>query len=82
MVTRNIRYPLRTGLHLDGPSGWGEDDPARTGNARATGFGSLHTGMVHFLLADGAVVALSENLDQEVRWALGGSADNEQTDGF
>jgi prepilin-type N-terminal cleavage/methylation domain-containing protein len=82
MVTRNIRYPLRTGLHLDGPSGWGEDDPARTGAARATGFGSLHAGMVHFLLADGAVVALSENLEQEVRWALGGASDNVQTDGF
>jgi prepilin-type N-terminal cleavage/methylation domain-containing protein len=82
MVTRNIRFPLKTGLHLDGSGSWAEDDPNATGAARATGFGSLHTGMVHFLLADGAVVALSENLDQEVRWALGGAADNEQTDGF
>lgn len=82
MVTRNIRFPFKTGLHLDGPGGWVEDDPTRTGAARATGFGSLHTGMVHFLLADGAVVGLSENLDQNVRYALGGAQDSVQTDGF
>ena len=85
MVTRNIRFPLKTGLHLDGTGGggsWAEDNPDATGAARATGFGSLHVGMVHFLLADGAVVSLSENLDQEVRWALAGAQDNEQTDGF
>ncbi|MDA0810731.1 MAG: DUF1559 domain-containing protein, partial [Planctomycetota bacterium] len=85
MVTRNIRFPFKTGLHLDGTGGggsWAEDNPNATGAARATGFGSLHTGMVHFLLADGAVVALSENLDQNVRFALGGAQDNVQTDGF
>lgn len=85
MVTRNIRFPFKTGLHLDGPGGggaWSEDIPDATGAARATGFGSLHQGLVHFLLADGAVVGLGENLDQEVKWALAGAQDNESTDGF
>jgi prepilin-type N-terminal cleavage/methylation domain-containing protein len=82
MVTRNIRFPFKTGLHRDGGGSWVEDDPTRTGAARATGFGSLHTGVVHFLVADGAVVAVSENLDTEVRFALGGAQDSETTDGF
>jgi len=85
MVTRNIRFPLKTGVHRDGTGGggsWAEDNPDATGAARATGFGSSHTGLVHFLLADGAVVGISETLDEEVKWALAGAQDNEQTDGF
>ena len=83
MVTRNIRFPLKTGVHLDGGGGWvTESDSTKTGAARGTGFGGLHTGIVHFLMADGAVVALNETLDNKVRWALGGASDNVLTDGF
>ena len=82
MVARNVRLPFKTGLHLDGPGDWPEDNPNGTGAARSTGFGSMHAGIVHFLMADGAVVALSETLDQEVRWALAGRADNETPNGF
>ena len=82
MVARNIRFPFKTGLHLDGGASWSHQDPTRTGAARATGFGSLHTGMVHFLMADGAVVALSENIDYATKLGLAGRADNVQTGGF
>lgn len=75
MVTRNARFPLRTGAHRDGPGGWGEDDPNRTGAARATGFGSQHPGIVHFAMGDGSVRGISENIDLRVQWALAGRAD-------
>lgn len=88
MVTRNARFPLYTGLIRNGGGNWpnrGDDltQPGyKTGAARATGFGSLHVGMVHFLMADGAVVGLNQNIDLETQWALAGANDNEQTDGF
>ena len=85
MAARNVRFPFKTGLHRRGGFGggtWAEDQPDSTGAARSTGFGSMHTGMVHFLMADGAVVGLSENIDYATKLALTGASDSVQTDGF
>ena len=70
MATRNLRYPLRTDIvnHFDGA--WLEDNPASNVAARATGFGSWHTGTVHFLLGDGSVRGVSPNVDLQTQWRL------------
>lgn len=77
MAARNMRFPLRTGVERDGPGDWVEDNPAATGAARATGFGSWHTGAVQFLFADGSVQTLSENLDNTIRFRLAAATDGE-----
>ncbi len=75
MVARNIRMPLRTGARLDGGDAW--DNPAATSAARAHGFGSFHGGIVQFVMGDGRVVGLTENIDNSVRYRLGDKSDGE-----
>ncbi len=67
-VTRNMRYPLRTGLEPAGGDGW--NDPNRTSAARATGFGSVHPGVVQFALCDGSVRGVSMTVDIFTQWKL------------
>jgi len=81
MVARNARLPLKTGVRVDGPDGWAEDNANATGAARSHGFGSWHIGTVHFVMADGRVVGLSENLDNQVRFRLADRADGEAFSG-
>lgn len=77
MAARNLRYPLKTGVHRNGPNDFQSNNPASTGAARGTGFGSWHTGIAQFLLADGSVQALSENIDLITQWRLADANDGE-----
>ena len=72
-VTRNMRFPLRKGLELPGGDGW--NDPNRTSEARATGFGSVHPGVVQFALCDGSVRGISHTIDLFVQWRIADRAD-------
>lgn len=82
MVARNMRFPLRSGVTPDGGGSWVEDDPTRTGAARATGFGSWHTGVVQFLMCDGSVHSLSENIDIHTQHRLADRNDGEPVGNF
>jgi len=75
MVARNARMPLRTGARPDGADGW--NNPAFTSAARAHGFGSWHGGVVQFVMGDGRVVGLTENINDLVRWRLADRNDGE-----
>lgn len=79
-VTRNMRFKLRVGVEeRDSVSGgaWSDDDPRSNNAARGAGFGSWHAGSVQFLLCDGSVQALSENISNIVQWRLADRADGE-----
>ncbi|MEZ5944471.1 MAG: DUF1559 domain-containing protein [Planctomycetaceae bacterium] len=82
LVTRNLRLPLKTGVKLDGGNNWADTDPNATGAARGTGFGSWHPGTVHFLLADGSVRGVSENIDRQTQWRLADRADGQPVGEF
>jgi len=64
----HANYPINR--PLPGPA----SDPASLSNDN-TGFGSMHEGGAHFLLADGAVRFLSENIDSGTYGNLGNKAD-------
>ena len=74
-VARNLRFPLRTGVESPGGDGW--NDPSRTTAARAAGFGSWHTGTVQFLMCDGSVQNLSENISNVIQWRLADRSDGQ-----
>ncbi len=67
-VARNMRFPLRTGVEDNGSDTW--NDPGATTAARGAGFGSWHTGTVQFLMCDGSVQNLSENISNIIQWRL------------
>ena len=72
-AARTARYPLWTKV-----TALNSDDcnlPESTTAARGRGFGSWHTGVVQFVLADGSVRGLSENIDLATQWRLAGRAD-------
>ena len=74
-VARNLRFPLRTGVEAKGGDGW--NDPTKNTAARAAGFGSWHTGTVQFLMCDGSVQNLSENISNIVQWRLADRSDGQ-----
>jgi prepilin-type N-terminal cleavage/methylation domain-containing protein len=79
-VARSIRHPMSTKV-----SNVVNDDcasAASTTHARGIGFGSWHTGTVQFVLADGSVRGLSENIDLTTQWKLGGRADGQPVGEF
>ena len=79
-ATRNMRYRLRTDViqeNFGAGNNWQDDVPEATNPARGMGFGSGHTGIVHFLLCDGSVQAISENIDQRIQWRLADRGDNQ-----
>jgi prepilin-type N-terminal cleavage/methylation domain-containing protein len=69
-VARNMRFPLRTSVETGTGDGWAEDDPTKNAFARGAGFGSWHTGVVQFLMGDGSVQTVSENISHEIQWRL------------
>lgn len=83
-VTRNMRFPLRSGVERDsGAEGcWAEDDPTCTTIPRAAGFGSWHVGIVQFLFGDGSVQALSDNIDLRTQHRLADRNDGETVGEF
>jgi hypothetical protein len=48
-----------------------------TTHARGIGFGSWHTGVVQFVLGDGSVRGISENIDLSTQWRLADRADGQ-----
>ena len=74
-VARNMRFALRPGLAKPGGDGW--NDPNRTTEARATGFGSAHPGVVQFALCDGSVRPISYSIDIFTQWKLADAKDGE-----
>jgi len=72
MVARNMRYPLRTKVEVavNNGSGWPVADANNNTPARASGFGSWHPGTVHFVMCDGAVRGISQNIDLFIQWRL------------
>jgi hypothetical protein len=69
-VIRNMRFPLKTTLENNMGSNWLEVEPTSNRFDRGAGFGSWHTGTVHFLLGDGSVRGISTNIDLLVQWRL------------
>lgn len=72
-VARSARYPLKTKV-----SPVVDDNCASVDSnthARGAGFGSWHTGVVQFVLGDGSVRGLSENIDLATQWKLADRAD-------
>lgn len=67
-AARNIRYPLITRIEAT-TSG------TITNPDYSTGFGSWHTGVVHFLMADGTVRHINQNIDIYLQWRLGDRSD-------
>ncbi|WP_166822994.1 DUF1559 family PulG-like putative transporter [Thalassoroseus pseudoceratinae] len=65
-VARNIRHRFGKGANDDGNGA----DPARD-----VGFGSWHPGVCHFLLGDGSVRGLSDNVPELIRRQLGHRSD-------
>jgi len=76
-AARNMRFPLRTGILNDGPDQRIEDNPDATGAARSQGFGSYHVGIVQFLMGDGSVQGISENIDIHVQHRLADANDGQ-----
>ncbi|WP_437185071.1 DUF1559 domain-containing protein [Planctomicrobium sp. SH668] len=66
-VARNIRFPLSTRIENDAT---GDNVPSSR-----RGFGGRHTGTVHFLMCDGSVRGVSQNIDLFTQWRLGDRAD-------
>jgi len=84
-VTRNMRFPLRASIEEpDGVGGgtWVEDNPKVNSAARGAGFGSWHTGTVQFLMCDGSVQNLSENISNVIQWRLAGRSDGQAVGEF
>jgi len=79
MAARNMRFPLRTGVVRDsgGEGDWAHVVPTATTVPRATGFGSWHPGIVHFLMGDGSVHGISENIDLRTQHRLADRSDGE-----
>lgn len=72
-VTRNMRFALRASIEdIDSVGGgtWSDTDPTANSAARGAGFGSWHTGIVQFLMCDGSVQGISENISTEIQWRL------------
>ncbi len=67
-VARNMRYPLRTKVEVSVDAGW--NNPATNTPSNGAGFGSWHTGIAHFLMGDGSVRAISQNVDLVTQWRL------------
>ncbi|HWL09107.1 MAG TPA: DUF1559 domain-containing protein [Planctomicrobium sp.] len=65
-VTTGTRYPLNTG---------------KNGNDSSGCFGSKHTGGAHFLMCDGSVQFLSENMNLQIFQQLGARADGQPAGG-
>jgi type II secretory pathway pseudopilin PulG len=84
--TDGLSNTLMVGDIKEGLKAWGTPgnvrDPALGLNKGSNTFGSPHTGGVHFLLMDGSVRFLSENVDLEVLKALGTPAGGEDVSGF
>ena len=72
-AARSARFPLKTKV-----SNVVDDNCASTAStthARGAGFGSWHTGAVQFVLGDGSVRGISENINLPTQWALADRAD-------
>ncbi len=72
---RTARYPLKT--KVDPSNNDTCTDVNSNTPARGAGFGSWHTGVVQFVLADGSVRGLSENIDIQTQWKLAGRNDGQ-----
>jgi hypothetical protein len=72
-ITDGTTNTLMIGQIRDQIPAWGNPvnwrDPTRRLNSPGA-FGSLHVGVVQFLLADGSVRAISENVDSQVMQAI------------
>jgi prepilin-type N-terminal cleavage/methylation domain-containing protein len=77
-VTRNMRFALRPG-NVEPKNGNGNtwNNPTHTGEARNTGFGSAHPGVVLFALCDGSVRGLSQNMNLFTQWRIADANDGE-----
>jgi prepilin-type N-terminal cleavage/methylation domain-containing protein/prepilin-type processing-associated H-X9-DG protein len=64
------------GFHING------NNTPRFPRGQTTGFGSMHTGGCHFLLADGSVRFISENTDIELYRKLGDINDGHPAEDF
>jgi prepilin-type N-terminal cleavage/methylation domain-containing protein len=78
MVTRNMRFALRPG-NVEPQNGNGStwNNPTHTGEARNTGFGSPHPGIVLFALCDGSVRPLSQNINLFTQWRIADANDGQ-----
>ncbi len=89
LAIRNIKdgttNTLMIGQIRDQIPAWGNPvnwrDPTRKLNS-AGAFGSLHAGVVQFVLADGSVRAISENIDPRVMRAIASPAGGEPVGAF
>jgi hypothetical protein len=82
---RNTGVSLNAGWDVGGPGGGrqGREVPlAPPSNTATSGFGSLHVGGAQFLLADGAVRFLSENIDPKIYSFLGSREDLQPMEDF
>jgi len=79
-AARTMRYPLKTGVEMHTNDNC--NDPDSNTPARGAGFGSWHPGTVHFLMADGAVVTLNENISLDIQWRLADRGDGQEIGDF
>lgn len=74
-AARSLRHPVRTKVEPYNAGTCGTTAGNRA--SENVGFGSWHTAVVQFVLADGSVRAISENIDLYTQWRLAGRADGE-----
>ncbi len=86
---RNTGVPLNAGWDVGGPRNGprngrqgGEVPLAPPSNTATSGFGSLHVGGAQFILADGSVRFLSENIDLKIYGFLGSREDMQPLEEF
>jgi prepilin-type N-terminal cleavage/methylation domain-containing protein len=82
MASRDMRFPLKTTIENNQGTNWLDVEPTVNRFDRGTGFGSWHTGTVHFLLGDGSVRGISPNIDMKVQWRLADRNDGLPVDNF
>jgi len=84
-ITDGTTNTLMIGQIRDQIPAWGNPvnwrDPTRRLNSPGA-FGSLHVGVVQFLLADGSVRAISENVDSQVMRAISSPSGGEPVGAF
>lgn len=80
---RNTGVVINTGWDVGGPGiGVGRPPLAPPSDTATSGFSSYHTGGAQFLLADGAVRFISENINAPIFSILGGREDRQPVGDF
>lgn len=85
-ITDGTSNTILAGDVKEGAKPWGDPsnhrDPAQGLNSGPATFGSYHTGVVHFLMADGSVQAISVDINPETLKRLGDPADGQVLEAY